>query len=81
MENKRQAVPGTKVIYLIKRKPTTSREEVIAHWFGNHMPIVISNQQRSAAKGRRHATKYFATLFDADRSGEYPWDGMAQLWW
>ena len=81
MESKRQAVPGTKVIFLIKRKPTTSREEVIAHWFGNHMPIVISNQQRSAAKGRRHASRYFATLFDADRNGEYPWDGMAQLWW
>ena len=75
------ATPGAKIIYLIKRKPTTSREELIAHWFANHMPGVISHQLSSADKGRRHATKYFATLFNADRFGDYPWDGMAQLWW
>ena len=81
MKNELDAIPGTKVIYLIKRKQTTSREEIIAHWFANHMPAVISNQRSSANRGRRHANKYIATLFDADRKGEYPWDGMAQLWW
>jgi len=80
MENELNAVAGAKIIYLIRRKQTTSREEIIAHWFANHMPSVIKNQHDSAAKGRRHATKYIATLFDADRNGEHPWDGMAQLW-
>jgi len=81
MENELNAIPGAKIIYLIRRKPATSREEIIAHWFANHMPSVIKNQHDSAALGRRHATKYIATLFEADRKGEHPWDGMAQLWW
>jgi hypothetical protein len=81
MENELEAVPGVKIIYLIKRKPATSREELIVHWFANHMPGVISGQKAAADKGRRHATRYFATLFDADRKGRHPWDGMAQLWW
>ena len=73
--------PGAKMMFLIKRKATTSREELVAHWFANHMPIVIDSQLANAEKGRLHATKYLATLFDADRSGQHPWDGVAQLWW
>ena len=75
------AVPGVKIIYLIKRKRSTSREEIIAHWFANHMPTVIKRQHDAAAGGRRHATRYIATLFDVNRHGEQAWDGMAQLWW
>ena len=71
----------TKMIYLIKRRPTTSREELVAHWFANHMPAVIAGQHDAAARGKRHASRYYVTLFDADRDGEHPWDGMAQLWW
>jgi hypothetical protein len=81
MNSKLQAIPGTKVIYLIKRKSTASREELIVNWFANHMPSVIESQRSSAASGKRHASQYIATLFDADRSGRHPWDGMAQLWW
>jgi hypothetical protein len=44
MAEELQPVPGVKFIYLIKRKPTTSREEIIVHWFANHMPIVIKGQ-------------------------------------
>ena len=73
--------PGAKMVYLIRRKPTTSREELVAHWFANHMPLVIQAQHDQAAAGRRHAQRYIATLFDADRSGDHPWDGVAQLWW
>ena len=73
--------PGAKMIYLIRRKPDTSREELVMHWFANHMPLVIDGQKEAAKSGRRHATKYTALLFDADREGNYPWDGMAQLWW
>ncbi len=70
---------GVKIIYLIRRRPGATREELIAHWFANHMPDVIANQQRSVAAGRRHAKRYIATLFDADPI--QTWDGMAQLWW
>ena len=71
----------TKMIYLIKRRPSTSREELVAHWFANHMPAVIAGQHDAAARGKRHASRYYVTLFDADRDGEHAWDGMAQLWW
>jgi hypothetical protein len=76
-----QATEGCKMQYLIKRKPTTSREELVAHWFANHMPIVISAMEAEKAKDRLHATRYIATLFDADTAGTHPWDGVAQLWW
>ena len=73
--------PGAKMMYLIKRKPETSREELVAHWFANHMPAVIQSQKAGAERGRPHARRYFATLYDANSSGEHPWDGVAQLWW
>ena len=73
------ATPGAKMLYLIKRRPTTSREELVAHWFANHMPAVIQGQKDQAEKGRLHAWRYIATLYDANKEGEHPWDGMAQL--
>ena len=73
--------PGAKMMYLIKRKPTTSREELVAHWFANHMPLVIERQKQSAAAGKPHATRYVATLFQPNEHGEYVWDGVAQLYW
>jgi hypothetical protein len=76
-----EATPGAKMLYLIKRKPTTSREELIAHWFANHMPLVIQAQHNQAAKGKLHAHRYIVTLYDADEKREHSWDGMAQLWW
>jgi hypothetical protein len=68
-------------MYLIRRRPTTSREEIVAHWFANHMPGVIQAQKHQEAAGRLHARRYIATLFDANAKGEHPWDGVAQLWW
>lgn len=73
--------PDAKMMYLIKRKPETSREELVAHWFANHMPAVIQSQKDGAERGRPHARRYFATLYDANSAGEHPWDGVAQLWW
>ncbi len=73
--------PCAKMMYLIKRRPKTSREELVAHWFANHMPIVIARQAAQAARGKLHATRYIATLFDPDETGEHPWDGVAQLWY
>jgi len=72
---------GAKMLFLIKRRPTTSREELVMHWFKNHMPAVIKGQQDAKAAGLPHAWRYIATLFDADSEGQHPWDGMAQLWW
>ncbi len=72
---------GAKMMYLIRARPTASREELVAHWFANHMPLVIAAQQDAAAAGRLHARRYLATIFDADRDGTRVWDGVAQLWW
>ena len=72
---------GAKMLFLIKRRSTTSREELVMHWFANHMPLVIQRAHDSAAAGRLHTWRYIATLFDANAQGEHPWDGIAQLWW
>jgi EthD domain len=73
--------PGAKMMYLIKRRPGVTREELVMHWFANHMPAVIKSQHDAAAAGRMHAHRYIAALFDPDASGVHPWDGVAQLWW
>lgn len=72
--------PGVKMQYLIKRRPGPSREELIAHWFANHMPSVIARNEQSRAEGRLHATRYVASLFDPDGAAPPAWDGVAQLW-
>lgn len=74
------ATPGAKMLFLIKRRDTTSREELIAHWFANHMPAVIAGQTAQREAGKLHATRYIATLYSPNRHGANPWDGMAQLW-
>ena len=71
---------GAKMMYLIRRKATTSREEMVAHWFANHMPQVISRQAANAAAGKTHAWRYMVSVFDAAPGDERPWDGVAQLW-
>lgn len=72
---------GAKMMFLIRRRDTVSREELVAHWFANHMPGVIAAQQQARESKRLHAWRYIATLFDADQAGNHPWDGVAQLWW
>lgn len=70
---------GTKVQYLIERRATTSREELIAHWFANHMPRVIARNEGNRVVGQPYARRYWASLFDSD--GPADWDGVAQLWY
>ena len=72
---------GAKMLYLIKRRATTSREELVAHWFANHMPQVIRSQTDQRNQARLHAWRYIATLFEPNSEGEHPWDGVAALWW
>ncbi|OUX24817.1 MAG: hypothetical protein CBE16_12780 [Rhodospirillaceae bacterium TMED256] len=74
-------MPGAKMVYLIKRKPTTTREELIAHWFANHMVGVIDRNERQRAAGKPHAKHYVATLFDPPPEKPSNWDGMAHLWY
>lgn len=66
--------------FLIRRRAGVSREELIAHWFANHMPAVIDSQQTQAAAGKLHATRYIASLYGPSAHRAEPWDGMAQLW-
>jgi hypothetical protein len=68
------------MLFLIKRRAETSREELIAHWFANHMPAVIAGQEAQRQAGKLHASRYIATLYSPSRHGANPWDGMAQLW-
>ena len=72
--------PGTKMQYLIKRRPSTSREELIAHWYANHMPGVIALNESYADENKR-ATRYVASLFDQEDAAPPAWDGVAQLWY
>jgi len=70
---------GAKMLYLIRRRPEVSREELVVHWFARHMPPVIESQQHAKAAGKFHAWRYIATLYDADANGQHPWDGVAAL--
>ena len=74
------ATQGVKMLYLVKRKPTASREELIMHWFKHHVPALIEAQEGAKAAGHPHTRHYTVALFDADSEGQCPWDGVAQLW-
>jgi hypothetical protein len=80
MENELNATPGAKIIYLIKRKQNTSREELVAHWFANHMPSVIARNENNT-EGRPRATRYVVSLFNPEGEAPQAWDGFAQLWY
>ena len=69
--------------YLIKRKAGTSRDELLMHWFANHMPEVIQRQIEQKENQHAHAERYVATIFEEQSQTqiENNWDGMAQLWW
>ena len=75
-----QATTGAKMMYLIKRREAATREELLVHWFANHMPLVIKSQHDAAASGRLHARRYIATLFDANADGAIALGRVAQLW-
>lgn len=75
------ATAGARMVYLIKRRPTTTREELIAHWFANHMPAVIARAEQQRSAGQPHAEHYVATLLDGKVKGSGEWDGIAQLWY
>ena len=75
------STPGAKMLYLIARRPETSRDELIAHWYGNHMAAVIQTQKDLALQGQAHAWRYVATLYHTRLKGADAWDGMAQLWY
>ena len=76
-----QPTDGARMVYLIKRKNETTREELIAHWFANHMPGVIARNDRNRASGAAYAYHYVATLFDPVPEQNLKWDGIAQLWY
>lgn len=75
------ATPGAKMMYLIRRRPESTREELIAHWFANHMPAVIKRNLDNRAAGKPGASRYVATLFDPRDGAASAWDGVAQLWY
>ena len=54
-----------KMIFLIKRREGSSRDELIMQWYKNHMPAVIAAQDRATAQGRDGASRYIAQLFSS----------------
>lgn len=76
-----QRTRNTKAVFLIRRRSSATREELIAHWFANHMPEVIKTQKEKELNGRCFAQRYVVTIFSADVGDTLPWDGVAQLWY
>lgn len=72
--------PGAKMQYLIKRRASTSRDELICHWFANHMPNVVARNTTHQAPSSPSASRYVASLFQASDDAR-GWDGVAQLWY
>ncbi len=75
-----EANERAKMIFLIKRRQSTSRDELIMQWYKNHMPAVITAQDRAIEQGRDGASRYIAQLFNTSNRSDMVWDGMAQLW-
>ncbi len=69
-----------KMIYLIRRRANVSRDELIMHWFKNHMPAVIESNTKAPREGRTGANRYIAQLFASKPTERPVWDGLAQLW-
>lgn len=68
-----------KVHYLVRRNETTTREELFVHWYANHMPRIIANNE--SGKGPE-ISRYTISLFDKPTgtdSASTPWDGIAAL--
>lgn len=71
----------TKMIFLIRRREGVSRDELIMHWFKNHMPAVIESNRAVFKRNGSGASKYIAQLFKSVAGAQSAWDGMAQLWY
>ena len=74
------ATPGTKMQFLIGRRPGVTRDELVVNWFANHMPAAMARQKQIAADTGTPEPRYVATLYDPVPSGEQVWDGVAQIW-
>lgn len=72
--------PGTKMQFLISRRPGVSREELMVNWFATHMPAAAAAQRKMAERNGTAPPRYVATLYDPVPSGEQVWDGVAQMW-
>lgn len=68
------------MVYLIRRRKNVSRDELVMHWFKNHMPAVIESNMRASGKNRAGANRYIAQLFSSKPTERPVWDGLAQLW-
>jgi len=75
-----ERTPGTKMNFLIARRPGVSREELIVNWFATHMPAAAARQRQIAERNGSAPPRYVATLYDRVPSGEQVWDGVAQMW-
>lgn len=73
-----------KLVFALRRLPALTREQFHTYWYETHGPLV--RRQAAALKIRRYVQTH--TLDDSlnkflrqSRSGEEPYDGVAELWW
>jgi uncharacterized protein (TIGR02118 family) len=72
-----------KLVFVLRRKPSLSREEFQRYWRDTHGPLVAERAQAIGAK-RYVQVHTLETPLDGalheHRHGE-PYDGVAELWW
>jgi len=72
-----------KLTYMLRRRPTMSREEFHRYWNENHAPLVASKAEflhiRRYVQVNTHETPLDGPL-RAGRGHDEPFDGVAELW-
>ena len=65
----------TKLVYFVKRRPSTERSHLDVYWINTHVPNVVSAFGRSP-----QAKRYTVDLVDLSNSTKtQPYDGIAQI--
>ena len=85
MSSHPQPKSGVTMVPLIKRNAAASWEEMIAHWFANHMPNVIAHNAAAKADGTPSVSRYVATLLVEQINGAVGASGRPgpcrNMWW
>ena len=72
-----------KLVFVLRRKPSLSREEFQRYWRERHAPLVAERAKAIGVKRYVQVHTLDTPLDDAlreHRRGE-PYDGVAELWW
>lgn len=73
-----------KIIYCIRRKPSLTHEQFLAHWKNVHGELVIAHQAtlRLARYAQTSPLSHaFSERVERLHVMQEPFDGVAELWW